>query len=498
MRDLYSLARRGSFYILAGKLVMSVIGFLATVFIVRTLSVRDYGIYNVLLAALSYIGLFSSLGLPSIFQRYLPEFSEKKQIPVLKKLVMKGLKWRFLLGAALVVVIILFSGFIGRIIRVTGFFNYFTIFSVAIIFFLEVQLLSIALTSLFRYKEFVVSELIFTLFRGAFLYLLLRLGAGLIGLLVAEGLAYGLQFFLQAVYYRQFSHSHAERVGGELPTRRLLRFGGYSYFNEMGSEILNVSTDFFVISAFLGPQFVGLYAFANRVATYSTRLLPHNLLMDVVRPTFFARYAQSGKKKDLVTMFNLTTKLIAFISFPLVAGIFVLGDKLIIHLFDPKYLSGLWVLWIVTLFTALNSFQFPLGLVTQSVERVEINFYSKIFAVYNLILDLIVVKPFGIIGVALATSSAILFKNLFILVFARRYVQLTVDWKALGKIALNSALMGLMVYPLRGLVTSLWSFLLVVAFGFLAYMFIAYLNKGFSETDRVILNKILPRSVFVF
>ena len=459
---------------------------------------RDYGVFNVLLAVMGYISLLSCMGLPSIFQRFLPEFSEEKRLGAAKKLIRDGLFSRLALVVGLVIIAVLLANIIGGLFQIKGFFNYFAVFSIAIILYCEAQLLGTALTSLFLYREFIVSQVVYTLIRALVLYGLLRSGAGLAGVLAGEVFCYSFQLLLEVFYYGRYSRLHPSELKEEFPFKRLLRFGGYSYFNEMGSEVLNVSTDFFIISAFLGPQAVGLYAFANRLMSNLTRILPHSLLGDVVRPTFYARYVRSGDKKDLTAMFNLVTKLVAFILFPLAVGVFVLGDKLIIYFFHPKYLSSLSVLWIVGFFTAVNTFDFPLGLISHAIEKPEINLYSKVFAIYNIILDLIVVRPFGIVGVALATSSAILFKNLFVFFWVRQHVDLALDWSSLTRIVLNAAIMGLIVYSLRGFVTNIWTFLLVVTAGASVYFLIAGLNKSFSVNERTVLNRVLPRPVFVF
>ncbi len=53
VRDLYGATRKGSLYLLAGRMVMPLIGFAVTIYIVRSLSLKQYGIYSVLLAVLS-------------------------------------------------------------------------------------------------------------------------------------------------------------------------------------------------------------------------------------------------------------------------------------------------------------------------------------------------------------------------------------------------------------------------------------------------------------
>ncbi len=499
MQDIYSLVRKNSLYVLSGKLITPIINFLVTIYIIRMLSVGDYGIYRILLTVMAYIGLFSSLGLPSIFLRYIPELHERNELSNLKKLVTHGLFWRLILAVIIILCIFLFSTQIGRLLKIECFSDYFKVFFLGIIFFLEAGLLGATLTSLFLHKYFVISQVVYTLLRAGILYYLLECGWKLNGLFLGEVIAYGLLFILHLYFYNsKFSRTHGTKGGSNFPLGRFLRFGGFSYFNEISGTMLNVSADFVIISAFLGPTMVGIYAFANRITKLLSHLMPHFMFIDVIRPALFKKYVQTNNLIELSKMFNLLIKFIAFIWFPIVVGLVVLGDKLIIYVFDPKYLDALKVLWIVAAFSALNSFATPLGLVVQSIERVEINFYSKIFSIFNLIGDLLVVRPFGIIGVAVVTGTAILFKNLFIYLFAQKYIRLSVDLKSLSIISVNSLIMAVFIYFFRGSVVDVYSFFFVVLGGGLIYLLISYLNKGFSEDERRIVNRLLPKPLFVF
>ncbi len=499
MQNIYSLVRKNTLYVFGWKSVGPIVNFLVTIYIIRRLSVGDYGIYNILLTVMVYTALFSSLGLPSIFQRFIPEFYQRREWFKLKKLVVQGLFWRLLLAVILIFSIISFSNQVGGLLKIEGYLDYFMIFSLGIIFFLEAGLLTIALASLFLHKYFAISQVTYTIIRAGVLYYFLESEWGLYGVLLAEVIGYALQFILLSYfYYIKFSRNYPTNEDLDFPLRRFLRFGGFSYFNEIGSKVLDVDTDFFIISAFLGPNMVGLYAFANRIITLLIHWMPHNLFIDVIRPAFFAKYSQSNNARELQKMFRLLTKFIAFIWLPLVAGVFVLGDNLIIYVFDPKYLGALKILWIVAAFSALNSFAVPLGLVVQAVERVEINLYSKIFSIYNLIGDLLVVKPFGIVGVAVITSTAVLFKNIFIYIFAQKYVRLRVEFKCLSIITINTLVMAFFLYIFRGLIVDVYSFFLVGLVGGLIYLIASYFNKAFLEEERRIVNKLLPKPVFVF
>jgi len=182
----------------------------------------------------------------------------------------------------------------------------------------------------------------------------------------------------------------------------------------------------------------------------------------------------------------------------LTTGIVLLGDKLINYVFDPKYFASLPVLVVIVSFQMVNNLQRPVELVLQALEKVNIIFYSKVFAIYNIILDLIIIKAYGVVGVAIVTGTAVLFQGIFYYYFANKYISLDLDLKRLSIILSNCFIMAIPVYFLRNTVQNLASFILVVCIGLLIYLTASFVNKAFSDEERKMLNKVLVKPVFVF
>lgn len=495
---IHSLIRKNTPYVLFERAVGATVSFLTTVFIIRSLSIEAFGIYSVLLSVMLYVGLFSSLGLPSLFQRFIPEFFQNNEIGKLKQLVGKGLLWRFLAGASLIIILLGFSAPLGRLFRIAGALEYLKLFALAIIFYLETQLQGTVLTSVFRHRWYAIAQVSYIVLRAGILFVLIGLGFGLQGLLVGETIAYSILFLVQRTFYRRFLAFCPTDAGVELPFRRLLKFGGFTFLNETGAQVLSDSTDVFVIAAVLGPAAVGTYAFATRVMTLATHILPQFAFINVIRPAFFTMHVQDDAPGQINARFNFLVKLIALFSVPLILAIFILGDKMIIHIFDPKYLSSLTVLWIVAGFTVFNFFFEPIGLVLQSIEKVEILFYSKIFAVYNLATSILWVEPYGIVGVAVSTGTAVLFKNIFCYFLAKKHVRLRIDFRGIGIIIVNGLTMAGILMLTRPWANSLAAFISISLLGLGVYIAMGAVNRAFSKAERDFINRILPKPVFIF
>ncbi|MGW8272840.1 MAG: oligosaccharide flippase family protein, partial [Thermodesulfovibrionales bacterium] len=304
---------------------------------------------------------------------------------------------------------------------------------------------------------------------------------------------------LLGVYLVKFRRTHPVGVKtGTLSFRRLFRYGGFTFVNEIGSSILNESTDYFIIAAFLGPAAVGLYAFATRILKMFTHALPTNIFQRLVHPVFFLRFAENKDYGELSRMFNLLAKFNAFLCIPFCVGVFTLGDKMIVHLFDEKYLESFTAMRIIVLFVAVNTLFTSVGLVIKSIERVEVLLKSKVFSLYNLAGDILVAPAYGITGVAVVTGSAVLFKELYCFYYARKYTGLAIDWRGVAAILANSLLMGALVYPMRALVTGLATFAAAVVAGVCVYGLLSRLNRPFTRDERGTINSLLPAPLFPF
>ena len=433
-----------------------------------------------------------------MLQRYIPEFNIKKEYSKVKILLNSGLIIRFMLTIIILILLLVFGRFLNLLLKTENLAAYVLLFSIGIIFFLEAQLVEVTLSSLLLNQSIMMSYLVSTVIRAAITYLLLEQNMGLKGLFLAETVYYGILLLLLLLFYYKSFASKYYSPGNKLSIRRLLRYSGFSYLDEVGYTILDVKTDFFIISSFLGPTMVGFYAFANQFMEAVSKVLPFKILRPLIRTVFFSKFSDNDRSHQLNQHFNFLNKIIAFISFPIFMGTMVLGDKIIIFLFDAKYLPALNILWIFVGFMMIMSFQFPLQLVVQAVEKVEITFYSKIFSIYNLVGDLLIVNIYGILGVALVTCSARLFQFLFVFYRIRKIVPLKFEKQALLKIFINSLLMTVVLYFLRGFIANTYEVICFTGLGVLLYFGFSFLNKSFFHEEREIINKMLPRPIFVF
>ena len=279
MAKLSSKIKSGSVWLSIRFGISGLLGLIAMPLIARTLSVEEYGIYNILFALTTWIWMLTGFGLPHIFQRFIPEAVQKQDYGLIKALVRKGLLIRLLLSLFAVVVVVLFSDKIGNLFKIDGWEKYFLIFSLVIVCKVEVELWAIVFNGLFLQKYAVLSNICWSICRISLLFIVALWGKGLVGILFVETVSWLLWLVMLAVfYYKYFLTIYSKTIETGLPFRRYLRYGGFSFLSEIGVSVLDMATDLFVITIFLGPVAAGIYGFCDRIIKLFRQILPHTIL----------------------------------------------------------------------------------------------------------------------------------------------------------------------------------------------------------------------------
>jgi len=110
-------------------------------------------------------------------------------------------------------------------------------------------------------------------------------------------------------------------------------------------------------------------------------------------------------------------KLNFMINIPILFFLILNSKNLINTIFDGKFIEFSSILCGVFFFSLTSGI--PVGLVAQLRERADIVLYSKIFAVYNLVADIILINFFGVWGAVVATGTATVGKTFFVWFFVR-------------------------------------------------------------------------------
>ncbi len=485
MATLYQKGFLESIYNIVGTIGSAGLLFLIQLLIIKNLSVEDYGIYNILISIVTVGYFVCNLGIESVIERYIPEFIEKNNYYVIKRIIKNGIKITLVSSIIVSASLILLGNLISDIIKAGGIETYFIYIGIILILNIEIKVLESVLNAYIEQKSRNLFKFFaYTTYLGL-IYYFFCLGLGLWGALYSMIIANLLLFmlFLLKVKILVFSKKtvgEKEKIFGKVS-----KYGWFMYLSGLGDIIFQLTTDVFIISYFLGSYFVGIYSFAYTFTRYMFYFLPPVVAFSIILPIIIRQYTKD--KSILPAFFKLHNKLIAFFSIPLCLGGIILSEKIIILIFGSKYLPGIDVFNIYMIFFLIWSFGYPLYILIRVLEKPKIVFYSRIFIIYNLAADIILVPIFGIIGAAVATGTSIVFVILYQFIFIKKHVKIAYPWKNFALMLANSVPMAIILYLVEPFVTTRIELFAAVAFGSIVYLISGLINRQFKE-DWNILN----------
>jgi len=392
---------------------------IATILLVRGLSENDYGIYNLLYSIIGLLGTIASLGIGNTLQRYIPEYYQRGEFKIAHNLFRMTSAIRLVTDASILGFILLFWQEISPVLKLSAYKSYFMLFTLVIILHQQRNMLEICLSSFFLHKYSKSIGLIFSMIKAVGYGMVIFFDKNLWYAISIDLMAYLIVFTsLQVLYFNKIP-----TLGGSLDSfpksekKRVFRYALFYNFNDSGVGLLNADFDNFIIVMFLNPTAVGAYSFCVQIAIQISSLLPLTYLKDVIKPTFFSIGRSPERKNDSILFFQSLVKANALFAIPAFFFLLLYSDDMIAVFFNNKFIEYSSVLSGIFLFSILNSA--PFGTVAQFRERADIVLYSKIFAVYNLIADIILIKMFGIWGAVFATGTATMAKNGFIWYFVK-------------------------------------------------------------------------------
>lgn len=481
--------RKSSIYVL-GKFAEQSAGLLTTWLLMTQLSLSDYGIYNLFLAIAVYLGALSSIGIAPFYQ-FLRKYIPGAPPAGFCRVVQLGLGSRLILFLPAAAAVFWLLTLPEVELRLTGASNYFSIFVITAISLLQAGSLQRILETLFLHKYVALANLVYTLCRLFALGIIFYLGYGLWEVLWMDLAASLVLLSAYARYAAAALNSLPDKPGAAAGVsfaallKQLLKTGRLNFFDQPGTLLFNISTDFVIIAFFLDLNALGRYAFVAHLSYLISKCLPGNLLKGVIIPAYFSRYACSNNKIELGKMFRIISKLTAFILFPIFIITVILGREIVGQAFDARYLDAYPAMVLLLFYHVMLSF--PASLPLQVLERTEFRLIGKIALVYNIVMSAVLVQHWGITGVALASASAILWQRMVEYYMAKKHVQASLPWKDLLKILFNSLTVGalaLLAKPLLGSLPALGIFLAAAA---IIYLALSYFNMAFISEERRLL-----------
>lgn len=409
---------------------ITIIRFFLTPFFIYKLGDSQYGVWVLILSLIGYMELFN-FGLNTANVRYLSKYFEERDHISANEIFNSGLLIFLFLGAGISLLTLSVTPFLGKVF---SFMNegivYPAVFVIAGLN-LALELVFYAFSAILSAKQKYVEVNIITtslyILRSLAAVVLLLSGFKLLAIVLNQAvfnLLKGLTISLYALKSTPILRIDFGSVK-KSAVLTITNFSVYIFIINISRKI-NLTIGVVVISLFMSPSAVTLFAIANNLITYL-----QNFVLAVPK-VLIPRFSQldAAKNQDKIREYYLSfTRITLIITIPIVFIFMSYGGLLISLWIGREYaeLSGsiLRILSVGALFQLSQS-------TTHSVLKAtglhkELSFLAALESISILILSVILIRPFGLIGLAYAHAIPLSFINLTVVpVFACKKLKINI------------------------------------------------------------------------
>ncbi len=470
-----------SYFVLSLSIVGIFIGYILRIFLSRTLSLEDFGLFY---AVSAFIGLFTLvryLGLNQALAKFVPEFLAKKEDNNIRSTISIVLIIQTITIAIFTLFIFIFREPISislfksttaepiLVLMTLSFFPsmFFTIFQSVfqgyqkLRLYASVEPVRIALTLIFS-------------------VIFIDLGAAGVALAYLIAACATTAVFLKGFYGLDITKMHS-KITANL-TRRILKFSTPVFVSSIATIIISY-TDTIIITFFRTLQEVALYQVA--LPTSQLLLVFSSSIAAVAFPLVSELYSKR-RFSDIQKGIRAMTLLLVAMVMPFVAILLSFPEAIISLLFSDSFLLASLTLQVLSISMIFYSifviFQTTLDGIGRPFITTKVMFSM---AGVNLVLNLLLVPILGITGSAIASLLAYIVGVLLGMRYVSSHTGVSLPFKRLTKIIISGAASFAAMYSIKILLNSpvLLEFVLALVIGFFVYLVAALLLKAITYED---------------
>ena len=391
------------------------VGIFLSPVILHHLGDTAYGIWILIFSVTGYYGLFD-LGIRSSVVRYVSTYTATNDQEGLAKLINTSLATYAAIGAVAVVVTLGCSLFVDRIFRIPADFLptarlLFLMVGTAVALGFPTGVFGGILEGLQRFYFVNLTNVVSTLLRAALIVFVLQRGYGLLTVALITVVLPLISSMARAVIaLRVLPLRFGWRYVDRSAFREIANYSAVSFILMIGYK-LRYKTDEVVIGTFLSVTAITYFSIGDRLLDYAAEVV--GSLAQIFVPMAGQSHAK-GDANRLRTIWIAGNRACALIIFPITALLMILGKSIITAWVGAKYVAQSYPVLLVLALPMM--FTLAQGASTRILygmaKHRPLAFVTLMESIANLILSIVLIRPFGIIGDAFGTAIPLMLTSI--------------------------------------------------------------------------------------
>ncbi|NLG17105.1 MAG: flippase [Fibrobacter sp.] len=478
---------KNSVLILFNTFFMMMTSWIISIWVARQLGPTNYGIFNLVLWISGTMTWVLGMGLIHAVTKFIAEYNGRGENKNLRPIIYYVLKLEIVISLVTTVLLVFFSS------RIADFFFspdesfFFLLAAIGLLPGMITAIFSAAIEGIQKFEYFTYSNLILTPLSFASKIAVLMMGKGITGLLWVM-----LVFsFINAVfYYIVLKREGAlEKGPGSLTSdikKRILAYNNSVIAILVCDKIVWDKSQIFFLGRFCNAAEVGFYNLGFNVAQRFISILP-TTFWRVLFPTM-SSYFGSNDREKMKRLFFISTRYLAFFSFPVGIGGMILAYQIIHYLYGHDFIGAQRVLQIIFAASIFSSLSNPASAILYGFEKQAFIYrYGIVLAVINITLCLLFIKPYGAIGAAVSFGIITILASVGGLIYTCRLMNLKYPIVSVAKITMSTVFMGIVMELIILQNAEIPGFIISIVAGTVVYLTSALVLGTFEEEDLILL-----------
>jgi len=461
-----------------------------SIWIARMLGPSDYGIFNLVLWLSNTVTWVAGMGLIHAVTKFIAEFKGKNSITSLKPVILYVLKIELIITSFTTVLLIFLKSEIADYFFSPDESFYFFIAALGLIPGIITAVFSAAIEGIQKFEYFTYANLVITPVSFVSKIVVLLLDKGISGLLIVMVLFSCINaLFYGYILYHEGVITGNNKTLQEDIKKRIIAYNKSTLAIILCDKIVWDKSENFFLGRFCSATEIAYYNLGYNLTQKFMSILP-TAFWKVLFPKM-SSYCGSGDKEKMKRLFYISTRYLAFFSFPVgIAGI-ILSPQLILYLYGTDFTGAQQVLQIIFFSSIISSLANPGSAILYGFDKQSFIYkYGMVLAIISIIMDIILIKPYGALGAAICHSITTILGSVGGLIYTCKTMNLTFPFISILKILCSTIFMSSTMKLLILQNDSLQGFITSLLAGCIVYFTSSLFLATFEIEDSALLNSI--------
>lgn len=394
------------------------VGFFLSPFILHHLGDDAFGLWVLVFSLTGYYGLFD-FGIRSSIVRYVAQFRARDEREPLNRYINTSLCTYGGIGLLLLVVTLAASFYVDSIFRIPPALQWsarilFLVVGTAVAIGFPLTVFAGVLEGLQKFHWLSLTQTGYNLLRALLIVLALGRGGGLLAIAL---ISMTLNLCTYAIYFgvvqKELAVRYAIRYVDRESFRKMVSYSSITFVAAIASQ-LRFYSDATVIGIYIGSAAITYFSIGSKLVSYSANVTQS---MSQIFTPMSSEFNAMGDMERLRRILVMGNSACALIVFPLAVTLIILGKSLIQVWVGAKYVSIAYT--VLVLLIVSDSSQMAQSASTKILYGMArhrtVAFVWLAEGVVNLILSIVLLRRYGVVGVAIGTAIPQLCTNLFFL-----------------------------------------------------------------------------------